>query len=221
MAGEASETSSGAYTRGEEWASCAVHGLGILASVIAIPWLAMLALEGRDRWLLAGGLAFGLSALLMFTTSVLYHATRDPRWRLVLRRLDHAAIYLLIAGTYTPFTLGVLKGAWGWSIAGVVWGLAVLGIVFKTTRLGFRFHKTSVLLYVAMGWLVIIAIQPLMGVLDGFELAWLVAGGLCYTGGVVFYVWKSRPYTHAVWHLFVLAGVACHFVAVVSVTAPG
>jgi len=221
MAGEASETSSGAYTRGEEWASCAVHGLGILASVVAIPWLAMLALEGRDRWLLAGGLAFGLSALLMFTTSVLYHATRDPRWRLVLRRLDHAAIYLLIAGTYTPFTLGVLKGAWGWSIAGVVWGLAVLGIVFKTTRLGFRFHKTSVLLYVAMGWLVIIAIQPLMGVLDGFELAWLVAGGLCYTGGVVFYVWKSRPYTHAVWHLFVLAGVACHFVAVVSVTAPG
>ena len=221
VAGEASETSSGAYTRGEEWASCAVHGLGILASVVAIPWLAMLALEGHDRWLLAGGLAFGLSALLMFTTSVLYHATRDPRWRLVLRRLDHAAIYLLIAGTYTPFTLGVLKGAWGWSIAGVVWGLAVLGIVFKTTRLGFRFHKTSVLLYVAMGWLVIIAIQPLMGVLDGFELAWLVAGGLCYTGGVVFYVWKSRPYTHAVWHLFVLAGVACHFVAVVSVTAPG
>ena len=221
MAGEASEPSGGAYTRGEEWASCAVHGLGILASVVAIPWLAMLALEGHDPWLLAGGLAFGLSALLMFTTSVLYHATRDPRWRLVLRRLDHAAIYLLIAGTYTPFTLGVLKGAWGWSIAGVVWGLAVLGIVFKTTRLGFRFHKTSVLLYVAMGWLVIIAIQPLMGVLDGFELAWLVAGGLCYTGGVVFYVWKSRPYTHAVWHLFVLAGVACHFVAVVSVTAPG
>ena len=220
MAGEASGASS-AYSRGEEWASCAVHGLGILASVIAIPWLAMLALEGRDPWLLAGGLAFGLSALLMFTTSVLYHAARNPRWRLVLRRLDHAAIYLLIAGTYTPFTLGVLKGAWGWSIAGVVWGLAVLGMVFKTTRLGFRFHKTSVLLYVAMGWLVIVAIEPLMGALDRFELAWLVAGGLCYTGGVAFYVWKSRPYTHAVWHLFVLAGVACHFVAVLSVTAPG
>ena len=168
-----------------------------------------------------GGLAFGLSALLMFSTSVLYHAARDPRWRLVLRRLDHAAIYLLIAGTYTPFTLGVLRGAWGWSIAGVVWGLAVLGIVFKTTRLGFRYHKTSVLLYVAMGWLVIVAIGPLTRALDGFELGWLFAGGLCYTGGVAFYVWKSRPYTHAVWHLFVLAGVACHFVAVASVTAPG
>jgi hemolysin III len=219
MAREASPA--GVYSRGEEWASCAVHGLGILACVIGVPWLAMLALKGRDPWLLAGGLAFGLSALLMFSTSVLYHAARDPRWRLVLRRFDHAAIYLLIAGTYTPFTLGVLRGAWGWSIAGVVWGLAVLGIVFKTTQLGFRFHKTSVLLYVAMGWLVIVAIRPLMRALDGFELGWLVAGGLCYTGGVLFYVWKSRPYTHAVWHLFVLAGVACHFVAVASVTAPG
>jgi hemolysin III len=219
MAREASPA--GVYSRGEEWASCAVHGLGILACVIAVPWLAMLALKGRDPWLLAGGLAFGLSALLMFSTSVLYHAARNPRWRLVLRRLDHAAIYLLIAGTYTPFTLGVLRGAWGWSIAGIVWGLAVLGIVFKTTRLGFRYHKTSVLLYVAMGWLVIVAIGPLTRALDRFELGWLFAGGLCYTGGVLFYVWKSRPYTHAVWHLFVLAGVACHFVAVASVTASG
>jgi hemolysin III len=219
MAGAAPKST--VYSRGEEWASCAVHGLGILASVVAIPWLVMVALRGRDPWLLAGGLAFGLSALMMFTTSVLYHAARNPRARLVLRRLDHAAIYLLIAGTYTPFTLGVLKGAWGWSIAGVVWGLAVLGILFKTTSLGFRFHKTSVLLYVAMGWLVIVAIEPLMRALDGYELGWLVAGGLCYTGGVAFYVWKSRPYTHALWHLFVLAGVACHFVAVLSVTAPG
>ncbi|MCE3283784.1 MAG: channel protein hemolysin family [Steroidobacteraceae bacterium] len=219
MAGAAPK--SNLYSRGEEWASCAVHGLGVLASVVAIPWLVMVALRGRDPWLLAGGLAFGLSALMMFTTSVLYHAARKPRARLVLRRLDHAAIYLLIAGTYTPFMLGVLKGAWGWSIAGVVWGLAVLGIVFKTTSLGFRFHRTSVLLYVAMGWLVIVAIEPLMRTLDGYALGWLVAGGLCYTGGVVFSVWKSRPYTHAVWHFFVLAGVACHFVAVLSVTAPG
>ncbi|HET9694826.1 MAG TPA: hemolysin III family protein [Steroidobacteraceae bacterium] len=219
MAGDA--RASGPYSTREEWASCAVHGLGVLASVVAIPWLAMVALQGGDPWLLAGGLVFGISALLMFTTSVLYHAAREPRTRLVLRRLDHAAIYLLIAGTYTPFTLGVLKGAWGWSIAGVVWGLAVLGIVFKTTSLGFRFHKTSVLLYVVMGWLVIVAIEPMMRAMGGFELAWLVAGGLCYTGGVAFYLWKGRPYTHAVWHLFVLAGVACHFVAVLSVTGAG
>ena len=213
--------SSRPYSAREEWANCAVHGLGVLASVVAIPWLAMVALQKSDPWLLAGGLAFGVSALLMFSTSVLYHAARNPRTRLVLRRLDHAAIYLLIAGTYTPFTLGVLKGAWGWAIAGVVWGLAVLGIVFKTTSLGFRFHKASVLLYVVMGWLVIVAVGPMMRALDGFEMGWLLAGGLCYTGGVAFYLWKGKPYTHAVWHLFVLAGVACHFVAVLSVTGPG
>ena len=219
MAGDTRRTTN--YTAREEWASCAVHGLGVLASVVAIPWLAMVALRGHDRWLLAGGLAFGVSALLMFTTSVLYHAARDPSIRLKLRRLDHAAIYLLIAGSYTPFTLGVLKGAWGWSIAGAVWGLAILGILFKTTALGFRFHKASVLLYLVMGWLVIVAIKPMMRALNGFELGWLLAGGLCYTAGVAFYVWKGRPYTHAVWHLFVLAGVTCHFVAVLSVTAPG
>ena len=215
-----SETGSDSrYSTREEWASCAVHGLGLLGSVVAIPWLAMVALRGGDPWLLAGGLAFGLSAFMMFTTSVLYHAARNPRARLVLRRLDHAAIYLLIAGTYTPFTLGVLRGAWGWSIAGVVWGLAVLGILFKTTSLGFRFHRASVVLYLVMGWLVIVAIKPMLRALDPFEMGWLVAGGLCYTAGVAFYVWKSRPYTHAVWHLFVLAGVACHFVAVLSVTS--
>jgi hemolysin III len=209
------------YSRAEEIASCVIHGVGILAFLFATPWLARAALRTDDPWLLAGALAFGSSALLMFTTSVLYHASTRPASRLLLRRVDHAAIYLLIAGTYTPFTLGVLKGAWGWSLAGVVWGLAVLGIVFKTTSLGFRFHRTSVMLYVAMGWIVVVAIEPLRQRLDGFELGWLLAGGLCYTGGVAFYLWKSRPYTHAVWHVFVLAGVACHFVAVSSITLTG
>jgi hemolysin III len=166
---------------------------------------------------MAGGLTFGLSALLMFTTSVLYHAARDPAARLRLRRLDHAAIYLLIAGTYTPFTLGALRGTWGWSLAAVIWTLALLGIVFKTTRLGFRFHRTSVVLYVLMGWLAVVAAKPLMRELSPFELGWLVASGLCYTVGVAFYLWKGRPYTHAIWHVFVLAGVASHFVAVLSI----
>lgn len=209
------------YSRGEEIASCAVHGLGIAACLVATPWLAWVALRSDDPWLVAGGLAFGLSALLMFTTSVLYHAARRDTVRLRLRRMDHAAIYLLIAGTYTPITLGVLKGAWGWTIAGIVWGLAVLGIVFKTTTLGFRYHRASVLLYVVMGWIALVAIKPIMQKLSVFELGWLLAGGLCYTGGVAFYVWKSRPYTHAVWHVFVLAGVACHFVVVSSITLAG
>ncbi len=155
----------------------------------------------------------------MFTTSALYHASRDPVVRLRLRRFDHAAIYVLIAGTYTPFTLGALRGSWGWSLAIVIWTLALAGIVFKTTSLGFRFHRTSVVLYVVMGWLAVVAIKPLMQALSPFELAWLVAGGLCYTGGVAFYVWKSRPYTHAIWHVFVFAGVACHFVTVLSITS--
>ena len=204
-----------------ELANALTHGLGALASAVAGAVLITLAVLWGDGWQVAGAAVFTGSLVLLYTASTLYHAIPHAAARARLRVLDHAAIYVLIAGTYTPFTLGVLKGAWGWSIAGVVWGLAVLGIVFKTTRLGFRFHKTSVLLYVAMGWLVIVAIEPLMRALDRFELTWLVAGGLCYTGGVAFYVWKSRPYTHAVWHLFVLAGVACHFVAVLSVTAPG
>jgi len=208
------------YTPREELTHCVIHAVGIVASLAAVPWLIVTAQRGGDPWRLAGGLLFGLSALMMFTTSVLYHASRDPATRLKLRRLDHSVIYLLIAGTYTPITLGAMRGTWGWSLTAVVWGLAVLGIAFKTTALGFRFHRTSTLLYLAMGWSAIVAVKPIMHGLSRFELAWLVAGGLCYTGGVVFYLWKSRPYMHAVWHAFVLAGVACHFVMVLSLMSP-
>jgi len=207
------------YPRSEEVANCVVHGLGIAGSLVALPWLVLAARGTDDPWLLVGALAFGLSALLMFSTSVLYHSARDAGLRLRLRKVDHAAIYLLIAGTYTPFTLGAMKGTWGWTIAGIVWALAVLGIAFKTTPLGFRFPRASVALYLVMGWIVVIAAKPLVQQLTAHELRWLVAGGLCYTGGVVFYMWKGRPYTHAIWHVFVLAGVACHFVAVLSVIA--
>ena len=207
------------YSAREEWLNCAVHVVGIVASLVALPVLATAAHRTGDPWLLAGGLTFGLSALLMFSTSSLYHAAKNPATRLRLRRLDHAAIYLLIAGTYTPFTLGALRGSWGWSLAAIIWTLALLGILFKTTALGFRFHRTSVALYVGMGWLAVVAAKPLMRQLSTFELGWLVAGGLCYTLGGAFYVWKSRPYTHAIWHVFVLAGVACHFVTVLSITS--
>jgi hemolysin III len=207
------------YSVREEWLNCAVHVVGVVASLVALPVLVTTALRSGDPWLLVGGLAFGVSALLMFSTSSLYHAAKNPTTRLRLRRVDHAAIYLLIAGTYTPFTLGALRGSWGWSLAAVIWSLALLGIIFKTTSLGFRFHRTSVALYVAMGWLAVVAVKPLMQQLSTLELSWLVAGGLCYTLGVAFYLWKSRPYTHAIWHVFVLAGVACHFVTVLSITS--
>jgi hemolysin III len=209
------------YTPREEFAHCLTHGLGMAASLVAIPWLMWAAIHGGDTWRLVSGVIFGFSALLLFTTSVLYHSTSDPRKRTLLRRFDHSAIYLLIAGTYTPFTLGVLRGGWGWTLFGMVWTLAILGIAAKTTRFGFRFHKTSVLLYVVMGWLIVVAARPMMHSLSHWELGWLVAGGLLYTAGVPFYLWKSRRYMHAVWHAFVLAGVASHFMAVLSVMTAG
>jgi hemolysin III len=209
------------YTAREELANRVTHTLGILASAAFIPWLVWTAASSGDAWRLVGGTIFGVSALVLFTTSVLYHSATNPARRLLLRRLDHAAIYVLIAGTYTPFTLGVMRGGWGWGLSGVIWSLALLGIAAKATNLGFRFHKTSVLLYVAMGWLVVVAARPMMQALTPVELGWLAAGGLFYTAGVPFYLWKRRRYTHAAWHGFVLAGVACHFVAVLSVMSLG
>jgi len=208
------------YSHDEEIAHCVTHGIGVVASIAAI--VALLAVarhNGAGAWRAAGGVIFAGSALLLFTTSVLYHGVRLPHLKPRLRLLDHSAIYVLIAGSYTPFALGVLGGAWGWTLFGLVWGCAVLGIVAKTT-LGFRFHLSSTLLYLAMGWIGIIAAKPLLASLTTHEITWIVAGGLAYSLGVPFYLWKRRRFTHAVWHLFVLAGVACHFVAVLSVMAP-
>ena len=208
------------YSRAEELAHVATHGIGLAASLVGIAWLvAAAAAAGAGPWRLTGGVVFGVSALTLFLTSVAYHAATSPRLKPRLRLLDHSAIYLLIAGTYTPFALGVLGGAWGWTLFGLVWGLALAGILAKTT-LGFRFPVSSVLLYLGMGWLGVIAARPLMQTLTTHELTWIVAGGLAYTAGVPFYMWKGRRFTHAIWHLFVLAGVACHFVAVLSVMTP-
>lgn len=205
----------GPYDRPEEIVHCAMHAVGIAGSLVAIPWLVATAATHGDTWRLVGGLIFAICALLMFSTSVAYHAASDARLKMRLRTLDHSAIYLLIAGTYTPITLGVMRGGWGWSIFGVLWALALLGIIAKTT-LGFRFHLTSTALYLAMGWIGVAAAKPIFASLSGYELAWIVAGGLAYTAGVPFYLWKSRRFTHAAWHLFVLLGVTCHFVAVLS-----
>jgi hemolysin III len=209
-----------AYSRAEEVAHVATHGLGIAASLVFISWLASAAVAaGAGPWRMVGGLIFGVTALVLFTTSVAYHGATSPRLKPRLRLLDHSAIYLLIAGTYTPFALGVLGGAWGWTLFGLVWGLALVGILAKS-MLGFRFDVSSVLLYLGMGWLGVIAARPLLLSLTAHEVTWIVIGGLAYTAGVPFYLWKARPYSHAVWHLFVLAGVTCHFVAVLSVMAP-
>jgi len=204
------------YSSGEELAHSVTHGIGAVASVVAIPLLVVTAALHGDAARLVGGVAFGVTALLMFSTSTLYHAARRPRAKTVLRTLDHSAIYLLIAGTYTPFTIGVMRGSVGWTLFGVVWTLAVVGILAKLTgRL--RIPMLSVALYVALGWIGMFGIRQLSAGLTAAQLDWLVAGGIVYTLGVPFYVWKRRPYAHAIWHLFVLAGVGCHFMAVLGV----
>jgi hemolysin III len=205
------------YTRPEELAHSLTAGLGIIACAVAIPWLTWVSFD--DPWRLGTALVFGVSALAMFVTSVIYHWAREPELKLLLRKLDHSAIYLLIAGTYTPFTLVGMGDAWGWTLFGVAWALAVTGIVAKTL-VGFRYPKLSVAMYVGMGWMALIAIKPLVESLSAWQLGWILAGGLLYTAGVPFYVWKTRRYTHAVWHLFVLGGVAAHFIAVLSVVKP-
>lgn len=209
-------SSTAPYSRTEELAHTLTAGAGIVACAVAIPWLAWAA--AGDAMRLAGAMVFGVTAFSMFATSVIYHWERSPERKQWLRTLDHSAIFLLIAGTYTPFTLVAMQGAWGWSLFGVVWTLAVLGIVAKTT-LGFRYPRLSTILYLGMGWLIVIAIKPLSDNLSASEIAWIGAGGLLYTGGVPFYIWKSRRYAHAVWHLFVLGGVACHFAAVLSLVS--
>jgi hemolysin III len=209
------------YSRDEEVAHAVTAALGVAAMLVGIPWLVFIADAHGGAWRLIGALAFGCGALMMFTTSTFYHASRRPALKAMLRRLDHSAIYLLIAGTYTPFTIGVVRGSLGWSLFGIVWGLAIFGVIAKMSGGMLRIPMLSTLLYVVIGWIGVVAIRQLWHNLTGTQFGWVLAGGLCYTGGVPFYLWKRRPYAHVVWHLFVLAGVACHFVAIFSlISAP-
>jgi len=204
---------------GEEIANAVIHGVGALLAVAAIPVLVVAAVRHAGAAQVVGNALFGATLFLVYIVSTLYHALARNRAKKVFRILDHSAIYLLIAGTYTPFTLGVLRGAWGWSLFGVVWGLAVLGVAL-TGALGVRFPKLSTAVYVLMGWLIVIAIRPLMAALPPAGLAWLVGGGAAYTGGVVFYAWGRLRYHHALWHLCVLTGSVCHFMAVLRYATP-
>jgi len=199
---------------GEELANSLSHGLGLLLASAGLPVLIINALHAKSGVAVAGSAIFGSSAILLNLASTLYHAIPHPRAKSVLRMLDHGAIYLLIAGTYTPVALGVLKGTWGWVLLGLVWSLALIGVLFKALA-GARFHRFSTSLYLAMGWMVLIAIRPLWLHMASKGLIWLFCGGAAYTFGVVFFVLdKKLPYSHFIWHLFVLAGTACHYCAV-------
>jgi hemolysin III len=208
------------YSRTEEIAHSLTAALGVAALSLGIPWLVVRATESAGTWRVIGVLAFGCGGLLMFITSTLYHAARRARAKAVLRRLDHSAIYLLIAGTYTPFTLGVVRGSLGWFLFGILWTLAIVGVIVKLTGALLRIPWASALIYVLMGWIGLVAGRQLWNNLTAIQFGWLLAGGLCYTAGVPFYLWKGRPYAHVVWHLFVLGGVACHFMAISSLISP-
>lgn len=207
------------YTFGEELANSLTHGVGLILAIGGLVWLVTVAAQRGDARHIVACSVYGATMVVLYTASTLYHAIPSPRAKRVLQVVDHTAIYLLIAGTYTPFTLVSLRGPWGWSLFGVVWGLAVTGIVLEiaTAR---RWPAISIALYIAMGWVVVVATRPLVAALPPAGLGLLVAGGLAYTGGLVFYGWKRLPYGHAVWHLFVLAGTVLHFAAVLMYVIP-
>jgi hemolysin III len=206
------------YTRGEEIANSLTHGLGFLLSIAGLAILVTFAALRTDAWTVTADAIFGASMVLLYGSSTLYHSLRAPRLKHVVRVVDHVAIFLLIAGTYTPFMLVSLRGPWGWSLFGVVWALAAAGTALKVFFTG-RFRVLSTLVYLFMGWLVIVAIKPLVEALPRLSLIMLFAGGIAYSLGTVFYLWKRLPYHHAVWHLFVLAGSICHFFAVFASNA--
>ncbi|MBI5155312.1 hemolysin III family protein [Candidatus Poribacteria bacterium] len=210
----AAESRISSYSPSEELANAATHGAGAVLSVAGLVTLIVLAVAAGDPWRIVSFSIYGASLVVMYLASTLYHSFRHPKVKRVFRVLDHASIYLLIAGSYTPFTLVAMRGGWGWSLFGIVWGLALAGIVLKIFFTG-RFRGISAGVYLGMGWLVMIAIKPLLEAIPMTAFVWLAIGGAAYSLGVVFYLWRRLPYHHAVWHVFVLAGSICQFIAVV------
>ncbi|MEP4076933.1 PAQR family membrane homeostasis protein TrhA [Haloferula sp.] len=205
-------------SRAEESASLITHALGVLFSIVSL--VVMILVSGTDPLRIVASCIFGATLILLYTSSTIYHSVSNPGLRSLFQIFDHSCIYLLIAGTYTPLTLITLRGPWGWSIFGTVWALAIAGVTLKSVMRENREAWWSTALYVVMGWLIVIAIVPLVRNLPGPGLAWLVAGGLCYTFGVIFFAWRRLPFNHAIWHLFVIAGSACHVIATVRYILP-
>lgn len=198
---------------GEEIANSITHGVGVLAVFVGTPFLVVNAVRHGSPWNVVGVSVFALSMIVLYLASTLYHAIPHVGAKRTLRVLDHSAIFLLIAGTYTPFTLGVLRGGFGWTLFGLVWGLAIIGIVMKAVRE----HWHPVLsngIYLGMGWLIVIAAKPFWTHMPHAGLLWILAGGIAYTGGIWFYATDNVKYRHMVWHLFVFAGTVCHYFAV-------
>ena len=208
------------YSVAEERANVLTHALGIVLSVAGLILLTTVSASNGDAWHFVSTGVFGVTLVLLYTTSTLYHLAVDAAAKQWWRKCDHAGIFLLIAGSYTPFLLVTLRGTWGWSLFAVVWGLGLFGMTLKFRFAG-HFRVLSTLIYVGMGWIVLIPLRHVMTVLPMHGVWLLVIGGFCYTGGTLFYLWKKLPYHHAVWHLFVLAGSICHWCAVFEYVIPG
>ena len=202
------------YTVREEIWSSLIHGIGIALSLAGLIVLVTLAAQNGNVWVVVSTAIFGVSMVVLYTASTLYHAIPNPEIKLKLKKFDHISIYYLIAGTYTPFMLVNMRGSVGWTVFGIIWGLALIGTVLKLCTQGSGTKAGSIGLYLLMGWLVVFASKQLAARLPDIGLTFLVLGGLFYTLGIFFYVWKSRQYTHAVWHFFVLSGTVMHFFAV-------
>lgn len=204
----------------EELANSITHGFGLVLSIVG--WLVLMGLAYLfgDGWHLLSCGIYGGTLVFLYGTSTCYHSARQPRAKRMLRILDHVAIFLLIAGTYTPFTMVFLRDGLGWILLSLVWGIAVVGLLFKIFSQR-RFHWSTTGLYLLMGWLSVLFIKPVLAAVPLGALLWLAAGGLAYTIGVVFYGWHSLPYSHAIWHVFVLVGSATHYIAVLLYVVPG
>lgn len=203
-------------SRGEEIANSISHGAGLLAAAIGTPVLLFAAWQRGSVPFLIGAAIFTATMLLLYLGSTLYHAWPQTSFKCALQVVDHSAIFLLIAGTYTPFTLGPLYGWWGWTILALIWALAICGVLLKMRRGPLHRPALAMTLYLGMGWLILLAIRPLAAAVPMSTLVWLTAGGVTYTAGVIFFVREHVRYNHCIWHLFVLGGTACHYVAVLT-----
>lgn len=210
--------SAGLYTIQEEIAHSITHGISAVVSLIGLIVLVSLAISVGDVWRIISFSVYGTTLVLLFSASTLYHGIQHPRLKKIFQICDHAAIFLVIAGTYTPFLLVSIRGRLGWTLLAVVWGIALLGVAFKVLFIDY-FQKLSVLIYVLMGWLCVVAVDELLVSVPPNGLIWLAAGGAAYTIGIIFLAWDRIPYNHTIWHFFVMAGSLCHYFAILNLVS--
>jgi hemolysin III len=207
------------YSEGEELAHRLTHGFGAALSIIGLFVLVYVTASTGEFWRLLSCTLYGTTLVIFYFVSTIYHTVRNPWLKYVFRILDHSSIFLVIAGTYTPFTLVCLPAPWSWTIFSIIWGLALAGTLLKVVMTG-RLRILGPLLYLAMGWLIVLAYRPLTEALSPQGVRWLLAGGLAYSAGLIFFAWTKLPYNHAIWHVFVLVGSACHYFAVLFYVVP-